>query len=75
MSALVALSTEVAYDGSSLLRLSAPPNTLVSWSVQSGGGLISPLSPATDASGTAYAVYYPAGAAAGPAVLRATYGA
>lgn len=71
---LVAYSPEVRNDATALLRFSGPANTLVTWSVESGPGSVSGLAPATDATGTAYAVYDPEGGSPGTAVLRATYG-
>ncbi len=71
---LVALTPRIPNDGSSLVRFAGPANTLVSWTVQSGPGSVSPVTPATDFTGTAYAVYRPNGGDPGQAVIRASYG-
>lgn len=68
------LTTRVLSDGSALLQLAGPANRVVTWSVESGPGTVAPLTPATDAYGTNYAIYTPGGTT-GIATIRATYGA
>ena len=48
-------------DGSTLIAFDGPPGVVVAWRVEIGPGHLAPLTETTDATGRAFAVYYPDG--------------
>ena len=48
-------------DGSTLVAFDGPPSVVVAWRVEIGPGHLEPLTETTDATGRAFAVYYPDG--------------
>ena len=48
-------------DGSTLVAFDGPPGVVVAWRVEIGPGHLAPLTETTDATGRAFAVYYPDG--------------
>lgn len=71
---LTATPAQALADGSVLVAFDGPALRTVEWSVTSGPGRIVPLASATDATGRAWAVYYPDGGS-GTARVRCAYGA
>jgi hypothetical protein len=70
-----ALMPSIGPDGTTIMQLyGAPALRAVTWTVQSGPGTVTGLTPTTDETGTAWAVYDPGGID-GAAVVRASYGA
>ena len=61
-------------DATALLAFDGPADVLVRWTVVEGPGRITPLSPTTDATGRAWALYDPEGGS-GRVCLRFEHGA
>ena len=60
-------------DGSTLVAFDGPPSVVVAWRVHSGPGHLAPITATTDATGRAFAVYYPDGGT-GSARIEVSHG-